>query len=147
MHVQLVPRASMPRPRIAWVAVILEVFTGLLAIPVGWSFVMDPSGRGIGIPQGWIEGTVFGSYLVPGLYLLLVNGVAMLVAAALAVRGHWAAPWLTGILGVGMIIWIAVEIVTLPDTMFLTWVFLAVGIILSGVALSWLRTTGQVRLG
>jgi hypothetical protein len=31
------------------------------------------------------------------------------------------APWLTGALGVGLIIWIVVEIATLPETMIPTW--------------------------
>ena len=53
-----------------------------------------------------------------------MNGVAMLSLAALTIRRHWIAPWLTGALGVGLIIWIAVEIVTLPETMILTWLFL-----------------------
>ena len=95
---------------------------------------------------GWIESTVFGNYLIPGLYLLLMNGLAMAVAAVLAIRRHWVAPWLTAILGVGMIIWIAVEIATLPETMVLTWVFLATGIALGFIALFWLRRTGQLRL-
>ena len=70
----------------------------------------------------------------------------MFAAAALTVRRHWIAPWLTGALGVGLIIWIAVEIVTLPETMILTWVFLAVGFALGFIALFWLRRTGQLRL-
>jgi hypothetical protein len=110
------------------------------------SFIQDPTGQALGVPQGWIEASVFGSYLVPGLYLLAVNGVAMLALAALTVRRHWIAPWLTGALGVGLIIWIAVEIVTLPETMILTWVFLAIGVALGFVGLFWLRQTGQLRL-
>jgi hypothetical protein len=35
---------------------------------------------------------------------------------------------------------------TLPDTMVLTWVFLAIGLGLGFVALFWLRRTGQMRL-
>lgn len=127
------------RPWYAWVAVALEVFTALGAIPVGAMFLMEPSGRLVGMQPGWIEGTVFGSYLVPGLYLLFGNGLGMLLAAALTVRRHALAPWLTGALGVGMIVWILVEIVVLPLTMFLTWVFLAVGLVLGFVALFWLR--------
>src|SRR5687767_7915520 len=94
------------RPPIIWVAVILEIFTGVLAVPVGWSFIKDPTGQALGIPQGWIEATPFGSYLIPGIYLLAMNGAAMLALAVLTVRRHWFAPWLTGTLGVGMIIWI-----------------------------------------
>ncbi len=147
MHVQLVPdRSRVERPAYALLAAVLEVLTAALAIPVGWSFLQDPTGRAIGIPQGWIEATPFGSYVIPGLYLLAVNGAGMLALAALTLRRHWAAPWLTGVLGVGMIVWITVQIVTLPETMVLTWVFLALGFGLGFIALFWLRRTGQLRL-
>jgi len=147
MHVEIAPRShQVERPSYVWIAVILEILTGILAVPVGWSFIQDPTGRALGLPQGWIESTVFGSYLIPGLYLLAMNGFAMVALAALTARRHWIAPWLTGTLGVGLIIWIAVEIVTLPETMILTWIFLAIGIVLGFVALFWLRRTGQLRL-
>ncbi len=38
------------------------------------------------------------------------------------------------------------QIVLLPETMFLTWIFLATGFALGFVALFWLRRTGQLRL-
>jgi uncharacterized membrane protein len=135
------------RPRYVWIAIALEVFTAIGAIPVGIMFLMDPTGRIVQVPQGWIEATVFGSYLVPGLYLLFVNGFGMLLLAALSVRRHWSAPWLTGALGVGLVIWILVEILLLPETMFLTWIFLATGLGMGFVALFWLRHTGQLRAG
>jgi hypothetical protein len=134
------------RPAFAWIAAALEVFTAIGAIPVGLMFLADPTGRLVQVPQGWIEATIFGSYVVPGLYLLFMNGFGMLALAAATARGHWAAPWLTGVLGVGLIIWILVEILVLPETMFLTWVFLATGLALGFVALFWLRRTGQLRL-
>jgi uncharacterized membrane protein len=146
VHVQFAPPASrVERPTWVWLAVLLEVVTGLLAIPVGLSFLNDPTGRAIGVPQGWIEATPFGSYVIPGLYLLAVNGVGMLLLAALTVARHWLAPWLTGALGVGLIVWILVQIVVLPETMILTWVFLSIGIVLGFVALFWLRRTNQLR--
>lgn len=147
MRIAVAPQSQrIERPAYVWVAVVLEVLTAILAVPVGWSFIQDPTGKGIGVPHGWIEATVFGSYVIPGLYLLVMNGFAMFAAAVLTVRRHWIAPWLTGALGVGLIIWIAVEIVTLPETMFLTWIFLAVGFALGFIALFWLRRTGQLRL-
>jgi hypothetical protein len=147
MHIEIAPRSrQIERPSYVWVAVILEILTGIFAVPVGWSFIQDPTGKSLGIPPGWIESTVFGSYLIPGLYLLAVNGLAMVALTALTVGRHWIAPWLTGTVGVGLIIWIAVEIVTLPETMILTWVFLAIGFALGFIALFWLRRTGQMRL-
>ena len=147
MHAQVLPDTpTVIRPRYVWIAIALEVFTALGAIPVGLMFLADPTGKNVGVQQGWIEATVFKSYLLPGLYLLFVNGFGMLFLAALSVRRHWAAPWLTGALGVGLIIWILVEILVLPATMFLTWVFLATGFALGFAALFWLRATGQLRL-
>jgi hypothetical protein len=152
MHAQLIPAQATPattrvvRPWYAWVGVVLEVFTGILAIPVGLMFISDPTGAALQLPPGWIEGTVFGSYLVPGIYLFAVNGLGMLALAALTALGHWIAPWLTGALGVGLIIWILVQLAVMPETMFLQWIFLAVGIALGFVALFWLRRTGQLRL-
>jgi hypothetical protein len=134
------------RPAYAWLAVVLEVITGIAAIPVGWWFITDPTGRSMQLPTGWIEATPFGSYLVPGLYLLAVNGVGMLALAGLTVARHWIAPWLTGALGVGLIIWILVQLAVMPETMFLQWIFLAVGFALGFIALFWLRRTGQLRL-
>jgi hypothetical protein len=146
VHVQLVSGAQrVERPAYVWLAIVLETFTAVGAIPVGLMFLADPSGKLVQVPQGWIEATVFGSYLVPGLYLLLVNGLGMLILSGLTLRRHWLSPWLTGTLGAGLIIWILVDILLLPETMFLTWVFLATGIALGVIALFWLRHTGQLR--
>jgi hypothetical protein len=146
MHAQLITDRRVERPRYVWLAVALEVFTAVAAIPVGLIFLQDPSGRSMQIPEAWIRNTPFGSYVVPGLYLLVMNGFGMAALAVLSVRRHWVAPWLTGALGVGMIVWILVQLAVMPETMILQAVFLAVGVVLGFVALFWLRRTGQLRL-
>jgi len=52
----------------------------------------------------------------------------------------------TAILGVGLIIWILVQLAVMPETMILQWIFVATGLVLGFVALFWLRRTGQPRL-
>ena len=147
MHAHLVPASHrVERPRYAWIAVVLELATALTAIPVGWMLMTDPSGAGIGLPSSWIEGSPFGSYLIPGLYLFAMNGIGMVVVAGLTVMRHWSAPWLTGALGVGLIVWILVQLAIMPETMWLQWTFLAVGIVMGFVALFWLRRTDQLRI-
>lgn len=147
MQLHVVPGASrVERPWYAAIAAVVALLTAVLAVPVGWIFITDPTGAAMGLPGGWIEATPFGSYLVPGLYLLVVNGIGMLLLAALIAGRHWAAPWLTAILGVGMIIWILVQLAVMPETMILQWIFLAVGLFLGFAALFWLRRTGQLRL-
>lgn len=137
----------LPRPAYVWIAVLLELFTALGAIPVGLALVRDPSGAGIGLPHEWIEATPFGSYLVPGLYLLAMNGVGMLVVAGLSIVRHPTAPWLTGILGTGLLVWILVQLVVMPEASPLQAVFGAIGVVLMGISALWLRRTGQLRLG
>ncbi|HSW42224.1 MAG TPA: hypothetical protein VLM76_06915, partial [Patescibacteria group bacterium] len=61
MQLHVVPASRrIARPRYAWLAFVLAVFTGVLAIPVGVMFLADPTGGSIGLPPGWIEGTPFG---------------------------------------------------------------------------------------
>ena len=141
-----VPR-RVERPRYAWVAIALEMFTAAGAIPVGVMFLADPSGAAIGLPQGWIEATPFGSYAIPGLYLFAMNGIGMLVVAGASVMRHWSAPWLTGMLGTGLVVWILVQVLVMPELMWLQGVFLAVGLVLDAISIGWLRRTGQLRLG
>lgn len=144
MSAKLAVRGPIERPAFAWLAVALELFTALGAIPVGLMFLTDPTGSSIGLPSGWIEGTPFGSYTIPGLYLLVMNGIGMLVVAVLTVRRHPWAPWLTGVLGTGLIIWILVQVLVLPELMWLQGLFLVIGIVLDAVSVAWLRRTGQL---
>ena len=137
---------TLPRPAWAWLAVVLELFTAIPALIVGWQLVTDTSGASVGFPQGWIEATVFGSYLVPGLYLLLVNGVGMLALAGLTAARHWLAPWLTAILGAGLVIWILVQLVVMPEFSILQAIFGLIGAALVVLGIGWLRVTGQLRL-
>ena len=140
---QLQPFDRIERPRYAWIAAGLEVFTAVGAIPVGLLFLSDPTGASVGLTHGWIERTPFGSYIVPGLYLVAVNGLAMLVAAWLIVRRRAAAPWLTGMLGIGLVIWILVQVAVLPELSSLQAVFAAVGLALIAVSIAWLRRFGR----
>jgi hypothetical protein len=147
MQLHIIPaQRRVERPRYAWLALAAAVGTGLAAIPVGIMFITDPTGASMQLPPGWIEGTVFGSYLVPGMYLFAVNGVGMLVLAGLVLARHWTAPWLTAILGVGLVTWILVQLAIMPETMILQPIFLGTGLLMGVVALFWLRRTGQLRL-
>jgi hypothetical protein len=134
------------RPWYAWLALFLQLATALTAVPVGLSLMLDPSGAGIQLPTNWIQQSIFGSYFVPGVYLFAVNGLGMILAAALVYLRHWSAPWLTGILGAGLVIWILVQLVVMPEVMWLQWAFLVVGLVLGFSALFWLRRTGQLKL-
>jgi hypothetical protein len=134
------------RPPYAWLAVISQVATAVFAIPVGLMFIAEPDGSLMQLPKGWIEATIFGSYAIPGFFLVAMNGFGQLLAAGLIVVRHGFAPWLTGALGIGLIVWILVQLAVMPETMVLQWIFLAVGIFQGFIALFWLRRLGYFHL-
>jgi hypothetical protein len=132
---------TVERPGFAWVGVALQLFVGVMAVPVGIAMILEPNGSPIGIPHDWIAGSPFGSFLVPGVFLLTVNGAGQLAGAALVLLRHWLAPWWMGALGVGLLIWIGVQVVMIPFS-FLQPVIFAIGLVQGFVALFWLRRIG-----
>ncbi len=127
-----------PRPGYAWIAVALQLFTAIMAVPVGLAMILDANGSPLGIPHDWIAGTPFGSFLVPGIVLLVMNGAGQLAAAILVWQRHPLAPWLTGFFAVGLMTWIAVQVVVIPFSV-LQPVLFGVGVVEGFVALFWLR--------
>jgi len=86
------------------------VFQGMSGLGGGIGLVADPSGAFVGLPLGWLRGSPFRDYLVPGLVLLTALGIAPLIAA----WGLWADrawSWVVGLaVGVALLAWLAVQI-------------------------------------
>ena len=62
------------------------------------------------LPLSALAGSPFDTYLVPGLILFGVLGLGPLVAARLAWLRHPLAPTAALVVGVGLLIWVAVEV-------------------------------------
>lgn len=135
---------TIERPSYVWLGIASQLFVGIMAVPVGIMMIVEPNGSPLGIPNEWVADSAFGSFLVPGLVLLLVIGVGQLVAAALAVIRHPLAPWLMGALGAGLLIWIAVQVLIVPLS-FLQPAIFVIGLVQGFVALFWLRRLGRLR--
>lgn len=133
------------RPTYAWLAVALQLFTSLMAVPVGIAMIADPHGSPLGIPHEWIAASPFGSFLLPGITLLVMNGLGQLAAAVLVWRRHPLGPWLTGTLGVGLMVWIAVQVLMVPFSILQPLMF-GIGVAEGLMALFWLRHIGALRL-
>ena len=87
MHLR--PTAEpLPRPRYVWLAVVLELFTALGAIPVGLSLRAAIRRARHRAAHGVDPGVAVRQLPRPGLYLLLMNGIGMLVLAGLSVARH-----------------------------------------------------------
>lgn len=96
-----------PFPGRRWAAGLLFLLGGN-ALVAGYGFVGDPDGTAVGIPEDWLEGTPFTSYLVPGL-LLSGLGVLAVAAAVLQLRRHRLAWFWAGLSAGGFVVWIVVQ--------------------------------------
>ena len=108
-----------------------------MAVPVGIAMIVDANGSPLGIPHDWIAGSPFGSFLVPGIVLLAMNGIGQLSAAILVWQRHPWAPWVTGFFAVGLMTWIGVQVLVIPFSALQPALF-AVGLVEGIIALSWL---------
>jgi hypothetical protein len=91
--------------------------------------VADPSGDICDYSASWLDGTPFTDCLIPGVLLLLLLGIAPLIVVYGLVRAptwRWTDEWnawtgerwaWTGsvLVGCGLVAWIVVEVVVVPD--------------------------------
>jgi hypothetical protein len=102
--------ATQPLSRVAKVAVVLEILLSIGALGGGLVLMIAPRGEIMPLPLSALAGSPFDTYLVPGLILFGVLGFGPLVAAGLAWLRHPLAPTAALVVGVGLLIWVAVEV-------------------------------------
>ena len=97
-----------------WALLALLLIQGLGGSAGGLALSLKPDGSIMRMPLSYLDGSPFADYLIPGLILLLVLGVAPLVAmVALWLRKTWA--WyLAFAIGCGLVIFELVEIQFIP---------------------------------
>jgi hypothetical protein len=69
-------------------AILILVLNGLSATAGGIALLWAPDGSLLGMPLSFLEGTPFPDYRLPGLVLLLFNGLSSLIIAIAALRRH-----------------------------------------------------------
>jgi len=98
------------RPAILWV---LLAVLGQLAVRAaigGGALLLAPSGEIVGLSSAPLHRTPFGDFLVPGIILFVVFGLApAVVCYALYTRRWWG--WATSVgVAVAMLVWVLVEV-------------------------------------
>ena len=63
---------------------IVQAFVAIGAIPAGFSMMIKPDGTGLGMTIDFLQNSPFQNFLIPGLFLLVVNGLFNLVASVLS---------------------------------------------------------------
>jgi hypothetical protein len=128
---------SAPLPGIARVTIALEIFLGVGALFGGAALILGPDGHLLGMPTKVLAGSPFSSFLVPGIILFTVLGLAPLVAAVMTIRRQAYASLAAVAVGVALIGWISVEMVVLAGFGSVVWAFyLVLGACLAAIGVA-----------
>ena len=111
---------------------IIEAITAIGAVPAGLGYIMDTSGKAMGTTTAILENSPFSSFLIPGLFLLIVNGLGQATGAYLAFRRNALAAKFSIALGVILIFWIILQVNWIGLSHFLQPVFFITGILEAG---------------
>jgi len=112
------------RPRAVSILLGALGFLGVSGIAGGIGIL----GGFIDLPLDWLGGSPFPDYLVPGLALFAFLGVLpLLVAFGLYARKLWAWPGVLAV-GIGVLVWFAVQASVVGWGDFLQWFYLLLGV-------------------
>jgi hypothetical protein len=92
--------------------------------------ILDPSGRMLHMPLSLLAHSPFRDFLIPGIILLVTNGLVVIVVMAAAVRRVAGYGNLVAAQGVVIAGWITVEVIFLRTVVWAHYVYWAVGLIL-----------------
>ena len=113
--------------------VITEAFVALSAFAAGAMFVVEPTGRLMGMTEATLARSPFRSYLVPGIVLFTVVGGTQALAAWSELRRWLRAGWLSVVAGVGLAAWIAVQVAMIGIGHPMQPSLFVVGVVIAGI--------------
>jgi hypothetical protein len=101
------------------------------AAVAGVLFIIDPSGHTMGISVSYIKDSTFNSYLIPGIVLLIVNGLLNFIAAYFVCKKKPFASLLVIIQGILLSGWIVIQVIMVKDISLLHIIMFTIGTILT----------------
>ena len=111
----------------------LQAFIGLGALAGGFGLVRDPSGSALGVPLSLLEGSPFPDFLIPGIFLLAVNGVGSMIGAGLSFTRRRYAQEIAIVLGAILVAWIVIQVVIIRSFSWLHVLYFILGVVELGI--------------
>ena len=113
----------------------LQAFIGIGAMGGGFMLVKDTSGSALGVPLSLLEGSPFPNYLIPGIFLLAVNGVGSMIGAGLSFTKRRYAQEIAIVLGAILVAWILIQVVIIKSFSWLHILYFILGVVEFGIGL------------
>lgn len=113
---------------------IIQVFVGVSASAVGLMLIAAPSGRLLHTPPEMLQGSPFPDYFIPGLILFTINGMGQCFAAFFTFKKKKSAPLAGAILGLGLMIWIFVQVNMIGGGHIMQYSFFFIGVVETALA-------------
>lgn len=107
---------------------VIQAFVAVGAIPAAILMIIDPSGKLMGLPSDMLAESPFKDFLVPGIFLLVLNGLFQAAGAALSFKKQAFAPHAGFILGLILTSWILVQGFFLGLGHFFQFLYLGIGL-------------------
>ena len=107
----------------------LQLFIGIGAVACGAMLVIAPDGSLLQMNVDMLEGTPFSTFMVPGLVLMLINGLGNVVSGVFCLRRMPIGAFLGMVFGFGLTIWILVQVSLIGSVSWLQPVIFAMGIL------------------
>jgi hypothetical protein len=111
-------------------AMVLLGFLGITSIIGAVPMIVDPSGQWMRMPLSLLEHSPFRTFLIPGIILLLANGVLSLLVLVATVRRRPQYAWGVALQGCILTGWIVVEVVLLRMAMWAHYLYGGIGLAL-----------------
>ena len=111
----------------------LQAFIGLGALGGGFMLVRDPSGSALGVPLSLLEGSPFPDFLIPGIFLLAVNGVGSIIGAGISFTRRRYAQEIAIVLGAILVAWIVIQVVIIRSFSWLHVLYFILGVVELGI--------------
>lgn len=107
----------------------LQVIVAISAIPSGLLMILQPDGSKLGMPIEILQESPFSDFLIPGVLLFAINGIAQGFASLCTFKQYRFYRTLSFILGIALTIWIIFQVYFINPIHYLQIIYFMIGIL------------------
>lgn len=121
------------------IAVALLGFLGVGAVAGALPLIVDPSGKLMKMPMSLLDHSPFHSFLIPGIILLLSNGLLSLAIMVMAILRSSHYCWWVALQGCVLTGWITIEVIMMQTAVWPHYLYWGIGLLLIALGLALTR--------